>query len=107
MTTLTLKNVVMGTIMSVVYTDFLQPVIALYAKDLDVVAPETFAVVTARPAEERGGEGGKGSGSGGGGAIRGKNINIRIYSGIYYAYNLVGLQQRSLVPHAVCTVPVR
>ena len=50
--TLTLKNV-MGTIMSVVYTDFLQPfVIALYAKDLDVVAPETFAVVTARPAEE-------------------------------------------------------
>ena len=90
--TLTLKNV-MGTIMSVVYTDFLQPfVIALYAKDLDVVAPETFAVVTARPAEERAGEGGKGSG--GGGAIRGKNINIRIYSGIYYAYNAVGLQRR-------------
>ena len=53
MTTLTLKNVVMGTIMSVVYTDFLQPVIALYAKDLDVVAPETFAVVTTRPAQER------------------------------------------------------
>jgi len=72
--TLTLKNV-MGTIMSVVYTDFFQLfAIALYAKGLDVVAPETFAVVTTRSAEERAGEGGKGSGSGGGGAIRGKNM---------------------------------
>ena len=90
-----MKNVVTGTIMTVIDIDFLQLfAIALYAKDLDVVAPETFAVVTARPAEERGGEGGKGSGGGGGGAIRGKNINIRIYSGIYYAYNAVGLQRR-------------
>ena len=65
----------MGTIMSVVYTDFFQLfAIALYAKGLDFVAPETFAVVTTRPAEERAGEGGKGSGSGGGGAIRGKNM---------------------------------
>ena len=48
----------MGTIMSVVYTDFFQLfAIALYAKGLDVVAPETFAVVTARPAEERRGRG--------------------------------------------------
>ena len=76
---MTLKNVVMGTIMSVVYTDFFQLfAIALYAKGLDVVAPETFAVVTTRSAEERAGEGGKGSGSGGGGTIRGKKYIIYI-----------------------------
>ena len=76
----------MGTIMSVVYTDFFQLfAIALYAKGLDVVAPETFAVVTTRSAEERAGEGGKGSGSGGGGAIQGKKYIIYIYNyGIDY-----------------------
>ena len=51
---MTLKNVVTGTIMTVIDIDFLQLfAIALYAKDLDVVAPETFAVVTTRPAQER------------------------------------------------------